>query len=286
MSDPSRNPHANALPKQALSSPATTENCKALLEALDASAYPKGQSAGRWKRLSKSGSGARIERAFSHESGLFALLVQTPSELRVERLGASQEELASPRAPSAAGAGLAESLEARAPQSGVDQARAIMGEFYDKAVDDNEEELDDEQGAWARARELINAAALTSAGSPLRLAVGNLLEFHLPGEDWDGAFLISFINNWIPGDQEQGLEAFFDHVAEAPSGSTEHVINLDPQEAILFLLERGVRHSPRNHLRPGEIADPAYAGVMTALEEKTLLSASLSAGKVASSKPL
>lgn len=80
-------------PSIAISSDASTADCKRLLDQVDKAAHPGGAPKGDWKRLSKRGSAPRVERVFQNGSGLFALVSQTPGLLSVERLAQDAESL-------------------------------------------------------------------------------------------------------------------------------------------------------------------------------------------------
>lgn len=269
-----------SLPVISIAKDASTSDCKRLLDQIPAQDHPGGSAKGAWKRLFKRGSGARVERAFEHPSGLFALVSQTPGRLAVERLGQSVEELEAAPAASAPRAKPA-SLEARASaQMARRVSQALAG-----GGDDEEDE--DEEAAPEAYRRLAQEAAMEPSGGPLRVALGNLFEFELPSDDpeMEEMFSFSALADGLPGPDQPHLFEHWLPGADSPNESCDHWIHLEPQEAIEALLANGFKPSARSLDPKAADVHPEYQAILRAKAEALLLDQTAEAGKPSARAP-
>ena len=204
---------------------------------------------GNVKRKTKTGSGDRVERTFLCESGLAALVTQTPGLLAVEMIKPSFIELdiamkarlvptAKPKSDKP------QSLEARADSANIKRVKAIFA-----ACEEDEEDIE--------YIHLIDEASLTPLGSPLRVAIGNQFIFELPPTDWDEEPYLEIISKsgYPSPDHPHRLEKLSDKF-ESPNESCTHILHLEPSAGIDFLLSNGFAYNPKQDIT---LVDPIWA---------------------------
>lgn len=275
------------LPSIAISDDASTADCKRLLDQIEKAEHPGGSPKGGWKRLSKRGSGDRVERVFHNGSGLFALVAQTPGLLAVERLAFDEQSL-NAQAPKSVSRKPV-SVEARATPAARAQVRAALGVGAGSSDEEDEEENED-GGDHSLYYALIRKAGAEPKGSDLRVAVGNLFEFDLPSVDPDMESMFSIFGA-APGapspDAPHMLEGLFGYgVIESPNESCDHFIYLPPAEAIALLLDNGFKPSKSALNLDDPDHHPEYAAALRARVEQAQLDAVVPSAPPARPKPL
>jgi hypothetical protein len=276
------------LPSSAIGADASTADCKALLDQIAKAAHPGGSPKGAWKRLSKRGSGARVERVFQNGSGLCALVSQTPGKLSVERLADDVESLGAQSAKATRPA----SVEARATAAAAAQARRALGVAGSSGAEEGEENEDEDEEGCDKALyyPLMKKAGAEPLGSPLRVAIGNLFEFDIPSSDPDmeNMFSIMGASAGTPSpDQPHKLEELFGYdVIESPNESCDHWIHLPPAEAIALLLDNGFKPSAKSMKLSDPQHHPEYVAVLRARVERVELDEAIPSARSAGRKPL
>lgn len=269
------------LPSMPIAGDASTADCKGLLAKVPGSHHPGGAPKGPWKRLSKRGSGDRVERVFENPSGLFALVAQTPQSLAVERVGLSVNDLEA--APAKAKPAKPAALEAQASPEMARRVREALG--GGDGDGDEDEESEEAPDAY---RKLVFEAAREPSGGPLKVALGNLFEFELPNEDPEMEEMFSFtaLAPGLPGPDQPHLFESLLGAADSPNESCDHWIHLEPEEAIDLLLANGFRPSKRSldFDHPGDV-HPVYQGILRARAERLWLDKEAAPGKPAGSAP-
>jgi hypothetical protein len=259
-------------PAIAFDGEASTADCKQLLEALPDSDYPNGNTAGAWKRASKRGTGALIERIFTHPSGLAVLVAQTPGRLAIVAVEpdifSAEAQSSIPTANSATASPTPKRKPAKLEAVPDPKHLAIAKTFF-RALAAGSERAEEGYG------DFMQKAGQTPDGSPLRVAIGAQFEFALPEIESEGLFTITSIAEAPQSDQPHFLEELFGYdVIESPNESCDHWIHLEPTEAIALLLRNGFRY----RATPAANVDPVYWPPMKALLDKQELDATLPDG--------